>query len=97
MSEGTLASLEAQVHPRRLEQVANTLTADLRRLVHRRDGLRQEAARPFDDSAQLLVLRQQRDALVEHLHPKDGRQEAIALEAAVEPDREPPAALELER
>ncbi len=97
VSEGTLASIEAQVHPRRLEQVADTLMADLQRLEHRRDGQSQEAARPSGDGAQLLVPRQERDALVERLHLKDGRQEAIVLAAAAQPYQEPGRDVDRER
>lgn len=88
VTEGTIASIEAQVHPRRLEQLALTLESERARQERHREGLRAEAARPLDDGTRLAELRQQRDAIVERLQLTDGAQEAVALEAPADVERE---------
>lgn len=85
--EGTIASLEAQAHPRRLEQRAASLGSEAARLAQRLEELRAEVARPFEDAPVLVALREQRDAIVERLQLKD------AADAVVLPVEEVPASI----
>ncbi len=86
--ENTIASVEAQAHPRRLEQLAVSLEGEVARLERRLGELRVEAARTFDDAPALASLRDQRDAIVERLQLRDAAPDDVVMPDDSEPARE---------
>jgi hypothetical protein len=64
--ESGIASVEAVVHPRRLEQRAAQIEADAERIAHRIEALKVEIARPFEHDATLHDLRDRLVATCAH-------------------------------
>jgi hypothetical protein len=91
--EGCIASIEAQAHPRHVEQVATSQAAEVERLQARLAGLRVEIAKPFAEAGRLADLRRERADLVDALQLR----EQDSAPVLSEPEATPTKACELER
>lgn len=88
-----VARLEAVVHPRRLEQRAAQLEADVERIARRLEALSGEIARPFEHDSTLRDLRERHGRIVGCMR---AREEAVLPEqTASRPDVN--ASVEIER
>lgn len=79
--EGCIASIEAQAHPRHIEQMATTQAADVVRLRALLDGLRAEVNKPFVEAGRLAELRQEHAALVDALQLREQEPAPVVLDA----------------
>ena len=90
--ESGVASVEAVVHPRRLEQRAAQIEAEAERIAHRIDALRVETARPFEHDATLRDLRERHGRIVARLRARE--ETVVPEEPAQQPGLNPPVDLE---
>ncbi len=69
--ETLIASLEAQAHPRHVEELVAGMETKREGIERRLVDLRRELAKPFEYGDALEQLRQRRDAIVAELHLRD--------------------------